>query len=470
MSGYLHFLRTMGLCVLCLSLSGCATSQSATEPVAEEQPASIATLGYVPDCSYEYREQVPHIITDRVGYLPTGKKVAYIKGDDLNKDYRIVTSLGSETVYEGKLKKVSADDAAEGLYIGDFSDFNRHGSFRIYQQDVGYSYIFNIDEVSLNSIYNEAYHTIVSAEYSDTESLIYTLGNLMVTAQIYPNTYTNTGFIKGGVELLMTQQHTGSGAVYGELKDQATLDLIAREASLPPAEATVDTESMLSVSATEAYAGLLAQYYSQYAADDPETASEALRAAVKAYSYIEKSMAQTEDVSSAFLYAACELYKATGQLKYRNAIALYDERTAVSAQHDRTDRYDYTFLSDVAYLSTSYKTDYARCESLMTGYSDIAGHISSSSDRAHFYVQADIKEIDGDKILDNMMALGLVGYVLSGREYSGIEANYLHYLFGLNEDMVNYYSESPKEGFVSLNSDAVRLSKLIFALGGEAGL
>ncbi len=453
------------ICLACFCISSCGTADVSEAPAAE-QPVSIATLGFVPDFSYEYSEQIPHIITDRVGYSPTGKKVAYIKGNDLEKGYSIITSTGAETVYEGKLKKISEDGAKEGLYIGDFSDFSRHGSFRIYQENVGYSYIFNIDDVSYNSVFNEAYNTIVRSEYSDTEALIYTLGNLLVTAQIYPNAYCNNGFIKGGIELLMTQQNPRTGAVYAELQDADTLSLIEEEMN-DPAAATVDTDSMTSVSATAAYAGLLAQFYTAYLQDDPELANVSLREAVRAYAYAEKNA--TEEDAERMIYAACELYKATGQYKYRNAIETYDALKSNRLRKKDTDPYNYDFLSDVAYLSTNFRTDYYRCETLMNKYSDAAGKISMSADRAHFYVQSDIDSMGKDDMLDNMMLLGLVGYVLSGREYSSIESNYLHYLFGLNRDMVNYYSEPIGEGETPLSLDAVRLSKLIFVLCGENG-
>lgn len=459
MSRYLRNLRIHMVLISCLMLCGCGYT-TAYEPAPEEGVVSIATLGMIPDFSYEYTEQTPHIITDRVGYAPTGKKVAYIKGEDLSKDYTIITSTGAEVVYQGKLKKVTPDGSEESLYLGDFSDFNKHGSFRIYQQDVGYSYIFNIDDVSYNSIYNEAYNTIIKAEYSDTEALIYTLGNLMATADIYPDAYSNEGFIKGGIELLLTQQHPRTGAVYGSLQDADTIALIEDELGRPK-EATIDTEKLSSDNATIVFAGILAQYYSAHLEDEPELSVNALRAATKAYAHIESHPGSVDPVRK--YYADTELYRATGGYKYKNAIALYD----TSGENVTADPngYNYSFLGDLAYLSTGYRTDYARCEQLMANYRDIAGSISISADRQHYYVQQDIEGMNGNEVLDNMMILGLVGYVLSGREYSGIEANYLHYIFGLNDGMVNYYNEPMGQDTIPLADDPVRLSKLVFILG-----
>ena len=440
------------------SLPASDTSDAPNEPL----PAvDVATLGLSEDCTYEYVRQVPSIITDRIGYLPSSKKVIYIDHPDLSRQYCIINADTEEVIFEGELHRLSDDkngNSGHSFYIGDFSEFNTEGDYRIYQPDVGYSYEFRIGRDSYHHIYEESYKAITQAEYIQTSALIYTLSNLMLTREIYTNAYCNDAFITGGIELLLSQQHPRTGAVYSELQTPDTLALIEQELN-SPANATIQTDSMISLSATAELAGVLAQYYCDYFDTDQATAVAALKAAGKAYNYIDR---YRDSIPSDSLYfAASELYRATGQYRYKKAIADYD----LIPVEDRTcSDYDHTMLADVAYLSSGYKTEYIRCEKLMTGYREIAAEISKSSTKQSFYVQNDIKDLSEDDILNNMMTLGLVSYVLSGHEYASIQANYLHYLFGINGEKTNYYTNS-MNGEKPLNTDIVRLSKLIFILG-----
>ena len=430
----------------------------------------IATLGFTPAFEYDYTEQRPLITTDRVGYIPTGKKVIYIEGTDPVKEFCIVNADNDNVVYEGHLHRISEEKTLDGkigenastaIYIGDFSEFTSEGSYRAFQPDVGYSYEFEISPGNYHAMYMEAYKTVTDAEYIQTSALIYTLGNLMLTKEIYGNAYSNDAFIKGGIEVLMAQQHPRTGAVYQDLQTADTLALIEEELK-SPATATIQTDSMISLSATAELAGVLAQYYFNYIDVDQVSAQTALRAAGKAYNYIDRFK---DGVSSDSLYfAASELYRATGQFRYKKAIADYDlipEQTRIYSG------YDYTMLADVAYLSSRYKTDYVRCEEMMGRYSDLASEISKSSSKQSYYVQSDIDKISESELLHNMMTLGLVSYVLSGREYASIQSNYLHYLFGINKDMTNYYTEPMIEGALPLNTDIISLTKLIFILASR---
>ncbi len=420
----------------------------------------IATLGFEPVFDYEYVEQRPGIITDRVGYSPSGKKVVFVEGSDIAKEFSVMSSDGEEIYYEGKLTKIGDKDGDTSFYLGDFSDFNRHGSFRIYQKDVGYSYIINIDDTSYKSIYTDSYNAIVETKYVYSRDLIYALSVLMLTGEIYPGAYSNMGFIKGGVELLLAQQNPLNGAIYEELQDQRTLDTIADEIKKHVTDG-IDTASMISPEATAVYAGVLAQYYHDHAQDDPEVALEAVKAAGRAYSYIELYAPDTDP--DYIYYAACELYRATGQFKYRNYIETYDAMQRKDSEG--SSRYNYPLLADIAYLGSAFKTDYARCEQLMSKYRKVASDIQQHSDRAHFYVQDDIDDRSEDEILSNMMVLGFMSYMLSGGEYSGVKANYLHYLFGLNKDMRNHYADPSSDGTPLLVDDVMNLSKLVFIMG-----
>lgn len=465
-SGKMRRLTVVALLVCLCMVTGCGVSELVTsyrQHEASAPAADIATLGYVPQFDYEYTEQSSRVTIDKVGYLPSGKKVIYIEGTDLDRGFSLVDTDTDEAVYTGRLRKVS-DSVSVGsdlkeLYIGDFTEFNMTGSYRIYQADVGYSYEFDIDRNCHSELYDDIYKTIANAKYMQTGALVYTLANLMLTHEIYEESYTNDAFIKGGIEALLLQQHPRTGAVYKELQDEETLQTITEELR-NPAAATINTDSMVSLAATAELAGVFAQYYYDYHETDRDTATEALRAAGKAYSYVERYRDGVN--TDSMYYAACQLYRATGQYKYRNAIAYYD---TIPERSRNTSIYDYTMLADLAYLSTDYRTDYDRCETLMAKYRDLASDISLSVSRQNYYVQDNIESLTEDEILYNMMTLGFVSYILSGREYASIQSNYLHYLFGINPDMVDYYTQPLREGELPLCIDIVRLSKFIFILG-----
>ncbi|MCR4754120.1 MAG: glycoside hydrolase family 9 protein [Lachnospiraceae bacterium] len=469
----MRYKACISIIIILLMVAGCGmigmygTAGEASQTTAH---AAIATLGLTPVFEYEYTEQCPAITTDRVGYIPTGKKVIYIEGTDPVREFCIINTDNDSVVYEGHLHRVSDDKNSDGkntvntssaVYIGDFSEFTSEGSYRAFQPDVGYSYEFEISPDNYHAMYMEAYKTVTDAEYIQTSALIYTLGNLMLTKEIYGNAYCGDAFIKGGIEVLMAQQHPRTGAVYQDLQTPDTLALIEEELK-SPATATIQTDSMISLSATAELAGVLAQYYCNYIDVDQVSAQTALRAAAKAYNYVDRFR---DGVSSDSLYfAASELYRATGQYRYKKSIADYDlipEQTRIYSG------YDYTMLADVAYLSSQYKTDYVRCEELMGRYRELASDISKSSGKQSYYVQSDIDKIGEGELLHNMMTLGLVSYVLSGREYASIQSNYLHYLFGINKDMTNYYTDPMAEGALPLNTDIINLTKLIFILASR---
>ncbi len=461
--------RTWVITTLILAaLTACSlpADQSMTADMPAAEPvADIATLGYEPVFTYDYSEQRPAIITDRIGYTPTGKKVIYIEGTDPARDYKIIDNATEEVVYEGKLHRITEADEKDtatpekSIYIGDFTELTGEGTYRAFQEDVGYSYEFSIGRDNYHALYNEAYKTITEAEYIQTSALIYTLSNLMLTHEIYANAPAEDSFIRGGIEELLSQQHPRTGAVYQDLQNTETLSLIEEELS-HPSTATIQTDSMISLSSTAELAGVLAQYYVNYFETDQALAVQSLRAAGKAYNYIDRFREGVK--SDSYYFAASELYRATGQYRYRKAIADYD---LIPEQSRTVSDYDYTMLADVAYLSSEYKTDYVRCEELMSRYRDRASAISGSSSKQTFYVQADIERISEDELLHNMMTLGLVSYILSGREYASVQSNYLHYMFGINKDMINYYTEPYTEGGQPLGKDIIRLSKLIFILG-----
>lgn len=422
-----------------ITLLLCTVAATACAQTGEEAVSNVATLGLEPDLEYSFERQHPLITCDARGYHPSGKKVLYIMGGELDKSFQIVDMTTKEPVYEGLLTKLDVEDGEDHIYIGDFSDYTKEGEYRVYQQDVGYSGEFAIDKQLYREMYHQAYEIVKGTEYNTTSELMYVLSTLLLTHEIYDQAEFDGAFVADKIKVLMGHQDEESGAVSQELQAE-----------------------VISLSATAEYAGLLAQYYADFCEEDEEFALECLNLAEKAYLYLEQ---YADNVSSDSLYyASSQLYRATGQYKYRNAIEWYDSME--DSQRTVSD-YDFTFLADVAYLKSAYRTDYIRCESMMNGYLREMVAISDTSDKLHYYVQSDIDELGEYEVLDNMMKLGLVSYVVSGREYASIQGNYMHYLLGLNGNQQNYIETGIGEDAIPVKDDIIAVSKLIFVLAGD---
>ncbi len=436
-------------------LVGCAKT-NVTGKTEISIPEDVDTLELQPDFSYEVIPQTPYIRINKMGYLPDRKKTAFIVGKDLTLKFSVINKRTNEVSFEGGLMKVGkADENGNFLYIGDFSELTMDGMYEIYQPDVGYSYPFEISNTVYRNVSSELYRFVRTYQYESIGCLGYTLGNVMLTKEIYPSSEDNYLYIKRQMELLLKQQNTQTGAVNLYIDKSINNNAIM-------ATSDSDTEETVSLTSSAIFAGVLAQYYFNYKENDTIFANQCLQAAIKAYDYIEKYRDNTS--TDSWYYAATQLYRVTGYYKYKKAIIEYDS----FAMEKRTvSEYDFTLLGNLAYLTTSYRTDILRCQNIMNQYLMEAQEMSFQSSKEHFYVQKNVDIIDEDELLNKMMILGVVNYVLSGREYAGIQENYIHYLFGVNGELKNHLTEDyiTVKKNNPMNQDISKVSEWIFILG-----
>ena len=431
----------ISLCIICSLLCSACTNPAAQ---AQKQPPVAATqdtLEMVPDFSYAVTEQVPHILVDRIGYRTQDKKTAFFVGQNLDKKFFVRDLETDEVIFEGSLFAVKEMDEKE-LYIGDFSAVTEEGKYYLYHTETGDSHEFAVND----SIYGQEYLVLqkVAKEYTYTNvrDLAYCISNMMFMKEMYDGIHVDYLFVEDSLRLLLNSQDVQSGAFINEISE------------VPDAVGTA------SLTTTAQMAGVLAQYSYLYKNDNPEFSMECLKAGQNAYKYMENYRKNTD--TDAWYFAAVQLYRATGQYKYRNAIREYD--TMETKAKSSTGR-DYTMLADFTYLSTAYGTDYARCETLLDGYMDKAEAISLSSVKENLYVSEDIEAMGDSEILDNIIILGLVNHVLSGQEYAGVQKNYLHYFSGVNLEAKNYLLDE-MTAFVSVDGpDITKIAKLMVIFG-----
>ena len=444
------------LSLLIISSMLCAACAQAA-PVVEEEPSvplSQDTLEMVPDFSYAVTPQVPSIYIDQIGYRSQDKKSVFFSGTNLDGVFSVQDAESGEEVYSGYIHKVKDFDGRQ-LYVGDFSRVTEEGKYVIVQPQLGDSYEFIVDD----SIYDQKFLVLQKAvkeyNYSNVSDLAYVLANMMFVKEMFNEAKVDVSFIEKTVIMLLNSQDAKSGAFYSEI---FTEPIVNEQSALE--QAAADSIGTISLTTTAQMAGVLAQYSILYREIDPDFAVQCLAASQKAYRYMEKYKANTD--TDAWYYAAVQLYRATGQYKYRNAIAEYD--AVDSSLHSSTNQ-GYTILADFIYLLTPRGTDYARCNMLLEQYMEKAQMISVKSSRENFYVLEDIEAMSDKEILEDMIVLGIVNHVLSGQEYAGVQRNYVHYLSGVNLAASNYLAQKfivlPEEN----EENITNISELLIVFG-----
>ena len=431
----------LSLLIICSLVCTACTNSAA----AEAQPQAVVvqdTLGMVPDFSYVVEEQLPNIFIDTTGYCPDDKKIAFFAGNELDGIFEVRDADTEETVYTGNFVKTS-DMEGLMLYAGNFSGLTEEGDYYIWQAQIGDSYEFEIAD----SVYEKEFVVLESLAreytYTNVSDSAYTLTNMLFLQEMFGEEGVDSQYVKDTLTKLMYSQDAKNGAFYSEILEAPI------EAAQTDAFAEGDAgmqDGTVSLSTTAQMAGLLAKYSYLYKKTEPAFAQECLRASQKAYKYMEQYRDNTD--TDAWYFAATELFRATGQYKYRNAIREYD---AMEESMKTQSAQNYTVLADFTYLSTSYGTDYKRCATLLDGYMDRAQEISVNATKANFYVHPDTLAMSDGEILDDMIILGVVNHVLSGQEYEGIERNYIHYLSGANPEAKDYLAKrmlvpDPSEG------------------------
>lgn len=431
----------LSLLIICSLICTACTNTAAVEEPPQAVPVQD-TLEMVPDFSYAVVEQIPNIFVDTAGYCPDDKKIAFFVGNELDGSFEVKDADTEESVYTGKLVE-AADMDGRVLYAGNFSGLDKEGEYYIWQSQIGDSYEFEISD----SVYEKEFMVLerLAREYTYTNvsDAAFTLTNMLFLQEMFGENGVDSQYVKDTLEKLMYSQDAKSGAFYSEILEAP----IEVPQATVPAEGVAETQpGTVSLTTTAQMAGLLAKYSYLYKQTEPAFSLECLRASQKAYKYMEQYRGNTD--TDAWYFAVTELFRATGQYKYRNAIREYD---AMEEGVKSRSIQNYTVLADFTYLSTSYGTDYNRCTTLLDGYMDRAQEISVNATKEHFYVHPDIVNMSDGDILDDMIILGVVNHVLSGQEYEGIERNYIHYLSGANPEAKNYLAKrmlvpDPAEG------------------------
>jgi len=449
------------------------------------------------DFSYEKPKGNPHILINRNGYTKEAEKVAFFVGEQLPRQFSIVDKSTREVVFTGELEDAQYSEESGNYFArGDFTGFHEDGSYYLQAEIIGRSYSFEIKDGLYGTIYDNVlesfyYHRCGSNLSGESE-----LNNhrachtgktvLEGTQQMLDVTggwHTDNSFDKDVVEstkmvsdLLLTYEflHTevGSsrdveeemqsmqrllGEVYYEvmfllkMQDEATGGFYAgvesrqelRETN-PEKDERIFFVRGISDEATAECAAILAQFSRVYDAMDHQMSGTCLAASVKAFDYLEKQEVQNDES----YYAACELYKTTGNAKYAQYILQYAGQSADAWQgEDAVSQNSTTFLNgakensrfnrriygDIAYLTTTYSVDMDLCAQLIDRLMSKAEVVSADAKRDEWQVYTPDGVRRSDVILDGAFLLSIIDHIVTSHEYIGVIENQLNYLFGRNE-------------------------------------
>ena len=122
--------------------------------------AIILSAGCNSKKAYDQLAPGENIRLNQLGYLPGSVKKAVIVSS-LSDEFKLIDSAGRE-VYSGILQyKGVWEPAKDTVKIADFSSFDKTGKYRLYVEDAGISYPFEIG----NGIYDDVFKASVKAYY-----------------------------------------------------------------------------------------------------------------------------------------------------------------------------------------------------------------------------------------------------------------------------------------------------------------
>ena len=404
------------------------------------------TLGLTPDFSYERETERPGIRTDLLGYLPDSTKAAVFQGKELPEKFQVIEKDSGACVYEGDIRVNKSGTGGAAVGYGTFTELKEEGNYYIRCDRIGYSYPFAIGKDvylertrRLGSLIEETRNgQSESGEEIVRESMeiCETLSYLLAAYEMYPALFAkiweggNTGGKEAAIDgekffgtfraetdLLLSIQDEKTGGVYKMAKAES-----------PAEEGGKAAQPEISAEATAVYAGTMAKYSYLYQEYDWNYANICLKAAAKAWRYLEKEERRgTLDIGSADtgrIYAAAELYRASNERAYHTYMLQNSELLAEQNEDI------YLLIGKVTYLSTRRDVNHELCGQIMKGLMEHAAKIAAEGKKELFLV----KERETDVILWDMTVLALTNYAIMNHEYVTVIENHLHYLSGRNAE------------------------------------
>jgi endoglucanase len=190
----------------------------------------------------------------------------------------------------------------------------------------------------------------------------------------------------------------------------------------------------------------MAKFSYLYQEIDNDYATECLKAADRAWRYLNRN--HTELLDEKYFFAAAEMYRAAGYQAYHNIVAQYltseDYQNLFGASNkDGTwdSRQETIMMGTVTYLLTKKRVDRVLSSEVMKNIMLIAEEISAKVRVSHYLTAGNRKQDNNNELLTDMFYLTIVNYIITNHEYGTIIENHLHYFMGRNSDGISYIDD-----------------------------
>lgn len=455
------------------------------------------SLGLDPAFDYEVPISRPGILVNQTGYVPEGKKIAVFRGSRMPDSFEVVNEETGEVVFAGKVEDERYNDILEEYNsYGVFDELEEPGSYYIQAPILGRSYSFRIEK----SIYDDAFylackkyyfsrcgialveelagdaaHTAchtqaaflreddsISVDVSGgwhmdenySKSVVkgsQVIANLLLAYELHPGAFPDkTGIPESGNEIpdildevkyeadwMLKMQDSATGGVYSET-------VVKEKNTAPYATKLESCVEPVTLEATASFAAVMAKFSYIYQAYDTAYATECLRAADRAWRFMENSRSGKE-IEQRF-FAATELYRATGYSSYRRAAEGYLKE----GSYDMED--DYFFWGCTTYISTKQSVDINICSDVMKALMNDAESISGRARGAGYLTFGNKEQDNNDELLHEMMRLTVADHIIANHEYETIIENHIHYFMGRNGKAISYIDGAGDNNYADIDA------------------
>lgn len=385
---------------LAVSLFGCGERAEPAEM--EKNPyAGVSGMETTPVVDYVTPRQQPNILTDAVGYGLGYVRQAVVRGRDLPGEFRLIESETGTVVYTGSIQDVERGSNTD-IYRGtaDFGEFETPGSYYLECDRLGQSYRFEIREDLYGDLFLEMYGRTVERCKKRT------LGLDEAAALLTAYEWYGTEFPDGDGD--------GTPDVLRELKGWIAYQ----------------EENGVEQGEEAKYAAVLAKFSYLYQKYDHVYATDCLKRASTVYGQTQEGICRDADL----FFALTELYRATGLYTYRKQIG--DHRDLFENNSSYFEEREYLYAA-MTYMATRQKVDKELCEDFMGNLMNRSEELSRRYEEMIDPLAA--KNNGEEELLRCAVELSCANYIMNNYQYTGIAADFLHYLMGQNSESVCFY-------------------------------
>lgn len=445
---------------LCFLLSGCLLTGCSYSM--ENGNMSVEHLDVSHDIQIEEADEKGNdtssyqILINQTGYRTNARKVAIFHGDEPVKYFELLDKDTGKVVFKGEAVEKGYDELSQKYCsYGIFDDLTAEGRYYIQIPDQNDSDSFYIKDDIYNNIFLQACRNYYNRRCKlnlpedgdgkpdisggwhqtekDTKCIIkasQTMANLMLSYELFGKTFSDASGIP--------ESGNGIPDILDELKYEADWFLKMQDKNTGGVYTrTVSTSNSIGLEpitseSTVLFAAIMAKFAYIYQTFNAEYSKDCLNAAEKAWDFVENN----NDEVKQRLWAAAELYRASGYSRYKRAAEEY----LISDIYKKMDD-NYYFWGCVTYLATERSVDVNLCDKIMKELMSEAEEISESSRKAIYLTAGNKQHEDNDKLLNQMMRLTVADYIISNHEYETVIENHLHYFMGRNANAVNYIED-----------------------------